>query len=332
MAFVVEGADWVLDGKTQREVLDAVDDFLDLLDRASNDDVTVWFGDDFTARPMLGDSSIWDLCTETSAIHLPTEVWQELAAHLGRAKFYVDEPEWPADFPDDVDVSIDAGPMVVNMDVAWAHHSVLSGKAVACVGLWRKGVFKTAIGGGVAELHWVGHGPSAASEFWQHAIELEGNSPASFERFARLAYPRLHFAGRVLHQADEFAGGYYAIADVLKRYLKMLDESGHWALTAAPPAQSRTEPPGPEGSNPSNQLIQRRFALLALDLAPEKPNVYADGKCREARQILLKGRTLYCEWHCKLEPHRNRVHLHAPVPESDNKLVVAIFAEHLPLP
>lgn len=332
MAFVVEGADWILDGKTQREIVDAIDEFLDLLDRASNDNVAVWFGDDFSTRPMLGDSSIWDLCAETSSIHLPTEVWQELAAHLSRAKFYVDEPKWPAGFPDDVDVSIDARPMVLNMDVAWAHHSVRSGKAVACLGLWRKGVFKTLIGGFFADLHWVGHNIFAPSEFWRNAIEIEGNSPASFARFARLAFPNLYFAGSVLHHANEFSGGYYAISDVLKRYLKILDESGHWAFTAAPPAQSRNDSSGLEGSSPSNQLIQRRFSLLALDLAPEKPNVYADRKCREARQILLNGRTLYCEWHCKLELHRNRVHLHAPVPESDNKLVVAIFSGHLPLP
>jgi hypothetical protein len=330
MAFVVEGSDWVLDGRAPDEVLDAIEDFLELLARASADDVTVWFGDDFSARPMLGNSSIWDLCDEASEIHFPTEVWQELAAHLGRAKLYVDEPEWPARFPENVDVSINGGPTVTNIDVAWAHHNVLSGKAVACVGLWRRGVFETAIGRGVAELHWIGHGPSAASEFWQCAIELEGNSPASFERFATLAYPRLHFAGEVLHQADEFAGGYHAIANVLKYYLKRLDESGHWAFTAAPPAESRTDPPGPEGSNPSNQLIQRRLA--PLDVAPENPNVYANTTCRTARQIQLEGRTLYCEWHCKLEPHRNRVHIHAPVPESNDKLVIAIFAEHLPLP
>lgn len=332
MAFVVEGADWVLDGKTLADVLDAVDKFLELLQRASDQETTVWFGDDFVIRPMLGNNSIWDLCAEDSAIQLPTEICQELAAHLGRAQFYADEPEWPAGFSEFVDVSISGEPTAVNMDVAWAHHSVRSGKAVACVGLWRNGVFDTSAGRSVAKLHWIGQGPAGAANFWQHAIDIEGNSPAAFERFASLAYPRLHFFGKVLQRADDFAGGYHANADVLKRYMKMLDESGHWAFTAAPPAQSRNEPAGPDGPNPSNQLIQRRLALLALDVAPEKPNVYADGKCRAARQIVLDGRTLYCEWHCKLEPHRNRIHLHAPVPESNGKLVIAIFAEHLPLP
>lgn len=332
MAFVVEGADWVLDGKTPGDVLDAVDKFLDLLCRASDQEVTVWFGDDFGIRPMLGNNSIWDLCAKDSAIHLPTEVCQELAAHLGRAQFYADEAEWPADFSEVIDVSINGEPAAINMDVAWAYHSVRSGKAVACVGLWRNGIFDTSAGGSVTQLHWIGQGPAGAANFWQHAIDIEGNSPAAFERFASLAYPRLHFFGKVLQRADEFAGGYYANADILKRYMTMLDEFGHWAFTAAPPVQSRSEPAGPDGPNPSNQLIQRRLALLALDIAPEKPNVYADSKCRTAREIVLDGRTLYCEWHCKLEPHRNRIHLHAPVPESNGKLVIAIFAEHLPLP
>lgn len=332
MAFVVEGADWVLDGKTQREVFDAIDDFLELLDQASKDDVTVWFGDDFNSRHMLGNRTIWDLFSEDSAICFPPEVCHELTAHLGRARFYSDEPEWPTGFAEGTDVSINGGPMVVNIDVAWAHHSVRLGKAVACVGLWRQGVFTTVVNGETTKLHWIGRGSAATAEFWQHAIDVEGNSLASFGRFAKLAYPRLHFFGDVLHQADRFGGGYHANAGVLKHYLKILDEYGHWVFTAPPPAESRSEPPGPEGSNPSNQLIQRRFVQLKLNVAPEKPNVYANGTCREARQIVLQGKTLYCEWHCKLELHRNRVHLHAPVPESDDKLVIAIFTEHLPLP
>ena len=67
-------------------------------------------------------------------------------------------------------------------------------------------------------------------------------------------------------------------------------------------------------------------------MAPENPDVYLDRRCREARQITIAGRTLFCEWHGKLEPHRNRVHVHPPVRESKDKLIIGIFDEHLPLP
>lgn len=332
MAFVVEGADWTLDGRTPDEVIGAIDDFLEILEQALVDDVKVWFGDDFSVRPMLGPSSIWDLCAEDSTIRLPVELCQELAAHLGRAQIYADAPEWPPGFPELVEVSIDGAPASENWDLAWAHHSVRAGKAVACLGLWRRGVFRTSTNASEVELHWIDRGPTGAVEFWQSAIDVEGNSLASFERFAPLAYPRIHFFGKVLQQAGELAGGYHASSALLKRHLKALDEYGHWIFTAAPPAESPRDVPGLEGTKPPNQLIQRRFALLTLDVAPENPNVYADSKCRAARQIDIDGKRLYCEWHCKIEPHRNRIHIHAPVPESKGRLVVAIICEHLPLP
>lgn len=67
-------------------------------------------------------------------------------------------------------------------------------------------------------------------------------------------------------------------------------------------------------------------------MAPENPDVYLDNRCRRAREIAIGERTLYCEWHGKLELHQNRVHIHPPVIESNGKVIIAFFHEHLPLP
>ncbi len=94
------------------------------------------------------------------------------------------------------------------------------------------------------------------------------------------------------------------------------------------------EEAAPEGEAPkpvTNQLVERRFRGWGLEIAPENPDVWEDGRCRRARERVLEGRTLYCEWHYKFG-HRNRAHIHPPVPESQDKLVVAIFRDHLPLP
>jgi hypothetical protein len=48
--------------------------------------------------------------------------------------------------------------------------------------------------------------------------------------------------------------------------------------------------------------------------------------------LASEGRTLYCEWHYKFEPHINRAHVHPPIPESGGKMIIAIFRDHLPLP
>jgi hypothetical protein len=331
MAFVVDGSDWKLDGKTAAQVEAAIEQFLGALGAANDAEVPVWFGENFQADPVLGEQTLWDLTSPDSPLPLPTELWQELVAYLYRTQLYIDDEVQPKGFPNFVAITINNGPMVPNLDVAWAHHSVLNGRAVACIGLWRTGVFETATLATQTNLHWVGNSMSI-TEFWREGIDIEGNTPAVFERLAARAYPQLYFVGNVLHHAGDFVGGYHANAANLKRHLAVLNDHGHWAFSAAPPAQDPTDPPGNAGNQPPDQLVQIRFARKQVEIAPEHANVKANKKSREAREVTLDGKVLYCEWHCKLEGHQNRIHVHRPVKESNDKLVVAIFARHLPLP
>ena len=331
MAFVVDGGDWRLDGKSAAQFEAAVERFLGTLGDAQRENVSVWFGENFQTDPVFGAQILWDLMSPDSPLPLPMELWQELSAYLSQAQHYVDNAEYPQGFPTYPNIAIDGGQTVVNRDVAWAHHSVRNGRAVACIGLWRTGVFRTTSAVATECLHWVSNSSSVA-EFWREGIDIEGNSLAAFERLATRAYPKLHFFGNVLHHADDFVGGYHANAPNLKRHLAVLNDYGYWAFTAAPPAEDPTDPPGVAGDQPSDQLVQTRFARWHIEIAPEHGNVKTDRKCRQAREVTLGGKLLYCEWHCKLQGHQNRIHIHSPVGESNDKLVIAIFARHLPLP
>ncbi len=331
MAFVVDGSNWKFDGKTASQVQTAIERFLSALGDAKDADVPVWFGENFQADPVLGDQIIWDLMSPGSPLPLPPEVWQELTAYLAQPRHYIDDQRQPQGFPNHINIAVDGGPAVPNQDVAWVHHSVRNKRAVACIGLWSTGVFNTSSAVATQSLHWVSN-PRSVAEFWREGIDIEGNTPTAFERLATRAYPELHFVDNVLHHADNFVGGYHANALNLKRHLAVLNDYGRWAFTAAPPAQDPADPPGIGGTQPPDQLVQARFARKQVDIAPEHAKVKSDRTCREAREVILSGRVLYCEWHCKLQGHQNRIHVHQPVTESDNKLVVAIFAEHLPLP
>jgi hypothetical protein len=331
MAFVVDGSDWKLDGNSAEQVQAAIERFLDALGDAKDAKVPVWFGENFQSDPVLGDQSLWELMSPDSPLPLPIEVWQELSSYLGQPLLYIDDVEQPQDFPTHLDIAINGDPIVANWDVAWAHHSVRNGRAVACIGLYRTGVFSTTSAVATESLHWVGNSRSIA-EFWRDGIDIEGNTHGAFERLASRAYPELHFFGNVLHDAGDFVGGYHANAPALKRHLAVLNDYGHWAFTAAPPAQDPNDPPGTAGNQPPHQLVQTRFARMQVVIAPEHANVKSNKTCREAREVKLGGKVLYCEWHCKLQGHQNRIHVHRPVTESNGKLVVAIFAQHLPLP
>jgi hypothetical protein len=330
MAFVVDGEDWRFDGLTNATVENLIEQFLDKLSDALESGETIWIGDDLQTRPVLGTRDLWSLRDVDSGISIDEAIWQELATYLSQTPRYADEQEWPPNV-DDIELKIGEHSLVENADVAWAHHSVRAGRAVGCIGLTRSGQIATESIQGTALLHWISDSHSKAV-FWRAAIEIEGNSQKDFARLAHLAYPDLFFYDQVLNAADDFSGGYYTNVTALKRYLEALNDHGHWVFTAPPPTISRDDTLSGNQGAPSAQLMQRRFEHLSLDIAPEKPNVYQNSHTRIARQIKLNNKTLYCEWHCKLQPHQNRIHIHAPTPESNDKVVIAIFTTHLPLP
>jgi len=331
MAFVVDSSEWRFDGWTEAQVVGAIEKLLGRVQTARERGETIWIGDSLQTRSVLEGLDLWSLSAPEAPIHLPPDVCQELAAWLGSARRYLDD-EWPNGMEDTL-LRIGDDEARDNEDVAWAHHHVRSGRAVACLSLIRFGLYETTSNLGTAPVHWVvdeaGH-----REFWRAAISVEGDDEGGLESLGPHAFPDLYFFDGAWRGLHRLGGGYLALRDVIKRYLCVLDDYGAWVFTCPPPALSPNETGADEttGGKPTNQVIERRFLGLNLNIAPEKPNVAADLACRTAREVTIGTKTLYCEWHCKIEPHRNRIHIHAPVPESGNKVVIAIIDEHLPLP
>lgn len=331
MAFVVDGAEWCFDHWPVDDICDAMNLLLERVQTARDRNETVWIGDELQTRPVLGALDLWSLYSPTAPVSLPPEIWQELTAWLGAAPRYGDEPNWPAGIEETL-IQVDADPALGNADLAWAHHNVRAGHAVACIGLTRSGPHHTVSSLGSATVHWV-MSEATNRAFWRAAIDLEGGNEATLQRLASHAFPDLHFHDELWRGLNHLAGGYFAMRDQIRKYLTALDDFGCWVFTSPPPALSPQDVVASEpGTDPSNQIIERRFLGLNLDMAPENPNVYADNKCRKAREITVRTRTLYCEWHGKLEPHRNRIHVHPPTAESEGKVIIAIFHEHLRLP
>ena len=170
-------------------------------------------------------------------------------------------------------------------------------------------------------------------KFWRDAIVVEGDDEESLRRLTSHAYPSLYFFENVLRDVRSFSGGYLSIRGAVQSFLATLNDNARWIFMHPPPALNEADTTNPNvGALPSNDLIQRRFGAVGLTVAPEKPNVFRDARCRSAREIKIKDETLYCEWHWKVELHRNRVHIHRPTGSSGDKVIVAIICEHLPLP
>lgn len=330
MAFVVDGSEWCFDGWSEAEIDSALGAFLERVTTAQSRGERVWIGDDIYTRPVLGGLSVWELLSPGAAVKLDNEILEKLAAALGRATRYLDEESWPVgmEYPE---IVVGEGPASENADVYWAHHRVRAGRAVACLALRRSGVYLTGSAAGAVKLHWViderGH-----RAFFRSAIDVERDTAATLERLAPHAYPDTFFLPGVWRGLSDFEGGYTRVREELRRYLDGFDDHGWWVFMAPSPLETELDRRPPIEGRPDQRLIERRFSLCGLEMAPENANVAQHKTCRQARERTLKGRTLYCQWHGKIEPHINRIHIHPPIPESGNRIVVAIFHAHLPLP
>ncbi|CAG2159543.1 hypothetical protein LMG26411_06780 [Cupriavidus numazuensis] len=333
MAFVIDGSEWSFDTWTVQEVCTALEGLLERVWSARERGEVVWIGDDLQSRHVLPNMDIWSLCAPDAPITLPIELQHELAAWLGSAPRYADQNIWPDGMVETTRIRVGNAPHVDNPDVAWAHHHVRASRAVACMSIRSDGPHNTQSDLGNSVVHWV-RTEQSHREFWRDAIDVERDTEETLERLAPHAFPDLHFHPPVWRQIHNFAGGYNAVRLRLRAYLAALDDHGCWAFMHPPPALRPDEVAlvVDPTAQPSNQIVERRFHGMALDIAPENPNVYQDAYCRRARQITIGQRTIYCEWHGKLERHQNRLHIHAPIPESNNKVVIAIFDAHLPIP
>jgi hypothetical protein len=327
VSFVIDGSDWNFNGIGPADTVRHIEQILEFVRVCEARDETVWIGDDFQTRPMYGTDGLWQLAGNAP---FNGDLVQELAAWLGRANYYTESGQWPQG-ADEFAISVDGAPPTDNVDVAWVHHSVREGRAMACISRHLSGLLPTQTVFGVVDVHFVADEEGRVA-FWRDAIKIEGDNGASLVRFAPHAYPNIYFVPGVLADVDRLGGGYLALRARVQAAFEALDEHGHWIFTEAPPAVSPAEPRVGRAPPPTNQIIEKRFQNVGFDAAPEKPNVRQDRECRAARETELGKVTLYCEWHIKLEPHRNRIHVHGPVKESGELVIVGMIDEHLPLP
>jgi hypothetical protein len=303
---------------------------LDRLDIACNRSERFIASRELLSQQILGNHRLCDLIWNGSLpLNLPREVTERLSVHFGRVRFWDDDEEWPG-----IDVVV-AGESVISPSAALAHARVTKGQAMACLPLgerWR-GPCDVVADGKLAVVHFVSD-EASHRVFFRNLMQDVGDDVQSLEGLAPHAFPDLCFVDGVWRGVRSFEGGYNRVKDALHRLLAILDEHGGWVFTDTTGRLSSEEARPPDGGarTVTNQLVERRFTRWGLDIGPEKPNVYLKKECREARERKLGERVLYCQWHNKFDSNINRAHIHEPVPESDGRVVIGIFCDHLPLP
>lgn len=334
MAFVIDSLSWNFNGLDVGHVTEKLEGLLARLDASTERKEEFYFGSNLQQQIVCGDMDLWSFLYSDLMQDLDNSIITELASYLNTGKYYEDEYDiWPHGFPE-YDV-YDINGNTVSLDYSFVHFNNVTGTPFACISLNKTSTIYLLSEQNRSSLFFITN-EDEHKIFWRTiALTTLRDTQRNLEMISSHCYPNLYFHKGVWKGIDDFRGGYAAVYDKLQQYLSVLDDYGFWAFKAPPP-NINPQDPVPDNIDPllspTNQLIQNRFSALGITVTPEKPEVKANKNCREAREINIGTKTLYCEWHGKLELHKNRIHIYPPIEESNGKVIIAIFHDHLALP
>jgi len=149
--------------------------------------------------------------------------------------------------------------------------------------------------------------------FWRALFRREGVDEQRFFILARDAFDNLVLARSLSFR--HFDGTYYQLRDPVVKILSVLND--HFARAFA---DCRGVP----------HEVQAQLGRFGSDVSPESPGTHRKAKLMARRTVAHDGRQYRCEWHAKIERHRNRIHFAPPDPTLGGRILIGIFADHLP--
>lgn len=332
MALLIDSESFDFNNMDVRSVSTILENFLECLSFVVDRGEGFLFCNSLQSKKVYEEMDLWTFLYSDLMQGLNREVIDEIASYFNTGTYYEDDSTlWPPSFMDDV-VNDEQG-IETCLNYSFVHHNNINRIPFACLSLSPKSKIKLVCSHGNSTLYFI-NSHIESIDYWRNeALDVLRDNQHSLEIIAPHAYPDLYFKDGVWGEVNNFSGGYAAVYNILKKYLSILNDHGAWVFITPPPQTHPTDTATPAlGVFPSKELIENRFTSLSLNMAPEKSNVHANLNCRTAREIVIKKRTIYCEWHGKFELHKNRIHIYPPIMESDEKLIIAFFADHLPLP
>ncbi|MDU0290644.1 hypothetical protein [Saccharothrix longispora] len=153
----------------------------------------------------------------------------------------------------------------------------------------------------------------ALPRFWRASMISEKVSESEFYRRGEDAFPNL-----VLHEGlsfGSFDGSYQnlresvlaVLAEVNDRFAAVWDEV-----------------------NGQPHEVEARMGSRGVDMSRESVKTRGSHKHMAMRDVDHDGKRFRCEWHAKLERHRNRIHFSLPDPALDGRILIGLFVDHLP--
>ena len=144
--------------------------------------------------------------------------------------------------------------------------------------------------------------------FFRLLYEWEDVSESEFFERAKLAFPRLVFAADI--SFGKFQGAYRTLRSKVVDHLGQINDRFPELYAA-------------ERGMP-NEISSR----LGIEVSIEG-NIRSSESLMRLRDLEFRGQMYRCEWHSKIEPHRNRIHFCVIDGVAGTKILIGIFHEHL---
>lgn len=223
-------------------------------------------------------------------------------------------PEWDPSVPGCDEVTLADARPVMAMSVAYALTSAIHDQGVSCLvfgACSRRGFVTTTSEIGSAEIFFFTD-TSTLPLFWRALFEVEEVAEADFFNLAYYAFPGLVFSSKLNFR--RFDGAYRDIRPHVVTHLSVLND--HFLTTHR------------AASGIAQQIEGALASLGCAGVSPESPKTHRSEHLMSQRDVAHEGNVVRCEWHTKLEPHRNRIHF-AFGGFLNNKILIGIFVDHL---
>jgi hypothetical protein len=223
-------------------------------------------------------------------------------------------PEWIHPSLQELDIAISDSEPVMALSAAFALASVRDGQGVACLifgACPRRGFVGVTSASGRAEVFFFAS-IHTIKDFWRSLYELEAIPEAEFFTLAGRAFPDLIFNPDLSFR--RFEGTYQELIPEVIKHLSVLNDDFLSAYHA--------------GNGIPHNVEATLAAVGCHGISPESPNTHRNERVMRQRDVSYEGRTIRCEWHTKIEPHRNRIHF-AFGDAFERNLFIGIFVDHL---
>lgn len=146
--------------------------------------------------------------------------------------------------------------------------------------------------------------------FWRSVIETESPGIAQLEKLAPLAYPNCIFSEGLWAQLSNFEGSTQDYLPRLHHNLRGLNDYAPtvWAGNVEP-----------------HVIMTEMNSRGGVDCSPESSNTKQNRRAARQRLVRFGAEEVDCQWHAKLEPHRNRVHFAV----RGSAVYIGIYTRHL---